>query len=189
MSEPTPAAVPPMHGRRAVLGLTAALAGMLAAPTAEAAARIVMKPRSLAFEHAHTGETLSVTYWSHGRYLPGARRKINWLLRDFHTDEVRDIDPRLLDVLCSIQHRLGTTEPFCVLSAYRSPRTNALLAASMDGVAQQSFHTQGMAIDICMKRRSPDRLRKAAAALQAGGVGYYPDHGFVHVDVGPVRYW
>jgi uncharacterized protein YcbK (DUF882 family) len=189
MAEPTEMAAAATPSRRAVLAMGAVLVGTLAAEPAAAASRIMMPPRALSFEQVHTGEKLSIVYWSNGRYNRQALRKINWLLRDFHTDEVCEIDPRLLDVLHGVQARLRTREPFCVLSAYRSPRTNAALAAMMDGVASTSFHTQGMAIDICMQRHSPSHLRMAAAVQRAGGVGYYPDHGFVHLDVGPVRHW
>ena len=148
-----------------------------------------MQPRALAFQNLHTGEKLSTVYWADGRYLPDAMRNINWLLRDFRTDEVHIMDPQLVDLLADLRARLHTNEPFYVFSGYRSPRTNAMLAAFTDGVAHNSMHLQGKAIDLCLPGRSLQRVHAAAVSLKRGGVGYYPQSGFVHVDTGRVRYW
>ena len=76
-----------------------------------------------------------------------------------------------------------------MLSAYRSPQTNAVLARMSRGVARNSLHTVGQAIDIKVPGASPYQVRQVARDLGLGGVGYYPRTGFVHVDTGPVRYW
>ncbi|MGH6929570.1 MAG: YcbK family protein, partial [Dongiaceae bacterium] len=76
-----------------------------------------------------------------------------------------------------------------VISGYRSPATNAKLASVGHGVARRSYHMKGMAIDVALDDRKLTSLRDSALALKAGGVGYYPKPGFVHVDVGPVRSW
>ena len=175
-------------GRRRFLGIAgAALVGGLAFP-AEAARRL-LTPRVLAFQNLHTGEKLSTVYYAEGRYLPEAMRHINWLLRDFRTDQVHVIDPQLLDLLADLHGHLETREPFHVISGYRSPQTNAMLASLGDGVAQNSLHLQGMAIDIRVPGRGLRHVRAAALALRRGGVGYYPRSDFVHVDTGRVRTW
>jgi uncharacterized protein YcbK (DUF882 family) len=99
------------------------------------------------------------------------------------------IDLRLLDLLYALQLTLRTRTSFEVISGYRSPATNAMLASASDGVAKKSLHMQGMAIDIRLADRRLSTLREAALRLQAGGVGYYPRPDFVHVDVGRVRSW
>jgi uncharacterized protein YcbK (DUF882 family) len=149
------------------------------------------KPRTLAFDNLHTGERLSVEYWTEGSYVPDALTSINHLLRDFRTGDVHVMEPRLLDLLNILQTRLETTSPFAVISGYRSPTTNAALRAEHEhsGVASKSLHMQGMAIDIRVAGRSLEAVHKTALALQAGGVGYYPQSDFVHVDVGRVRTW
>ena len=111
------------------------------------------------------------------------------MLRDFRANEVKPIDPALLDLLTQIQHRLGTNESFQVISGYRSPLTNAMLHANSEGVAVHSLHIEGKAIDIRVPGRSLEQLRGAALALRDGGVGYYPKSDFVHVDTGRVRFW
>ncbi len=175
-------------GRRRFLGIAgAALVGGLAFP-AEAARRL-LTPRVLAFQNLHTGERLSTVYYAEGRYLPEAMRHIDWLLRDFRTDQVHVIDPQLLDLLADLHGHLETREPFHVISGYRSPQTNAMLASLGDGVAQNSLHLQGMAIDIRVPGRGLRHVRAAALALRRGGVGYYPRSDFVHVDTGRVRTW
>jgi uncharacterized protein YcbK (DUF882 family) len=102
---------------------------------------------------------------------------------------VHRIDRRLLGVLDSVQARLETAEPFEVISGYRSPVTNAMLVETTSGVAPGSLHVAGMAIDIRIPGRPLGVVRDTAKALRAGGVGYYPDSNFVHLDVGRVRYW
>ena len=175
-------------GRRRFLGIAgAAVVGGLAFP-AEAARRLIA-PRTLAFHNLHTGEKLDTVYFADGRYLPDAMRHIDWLLRDFRTDQVHPIDPRLLDLLADLHGRLETREAFHVISGYRSPQTNAMLASLGDGVAQNSLHLAGMAIDIRVPGRRLRHVRAAALALKRGGVGYYPHSDFVHVDTGRIRTW
>ena len=149
----------------------------------------MVQPRSLAFQNLHTGEKLKTVYWADGGYVPEALHHINWLLRDFRTDDVHPMDPRLLDLLADMHVRLRTAEPFQVISGYRSPQTNAMLAATTDGVAQNSMHLQGKAIDIRVPGRRLQHVRAAATSLQRGGVGFYPRSDFIHVDTGPVRHW
>lgn len=174
--------------RRRLLGMAGAAAAMSFAAPALAARRLV-RPRALAFENLHTGERLSTVYWADGRYLPDALRNITWLFRDYRNEQYHAIDPGLLDILAALHQRLGSGEPFQIISAYRSPETNAMLASNSDGVAQNSFHVQGRAIDIRVPGRPLRYVRAAAMSLQAGGVGYYPHSNFVHVDTGPIRHW
>jgi len=94
-----------------------------------------------------------------------------------------------MDLLVFLQRKLGTSTPYDVLSAYRSPETNAWLASVSRGVARDSQHMQGNAIDIHLSDRTPAQIRAAAMSLGMGGVGFYPKSGFVHVDTGPVRQW
>jgi uncharacterized protein YcbK (DUF882 family) len=176
-----------MARRRFLAGAGAGVVGGLAFPV-EAARRLI-PPRALAFQNLHTGEKLDAVYWADGRYLPDAMRHINWLLRDFRSGQIRPIDPRLLDLLADLRARLQTREPFHVISGYRSPETNLMLASLGDGVAQNSLHLEGKAIDIRVPGRHLKQVRAAAVALRRGGVGYYPHSGFVHIDTGRVRYW
>jgi uncharacterized protein YcbK (DUF882 family) len=150
---------------------------------------VQLRRRSLKFYALHTGESLNTTYWEDGHYIPGELDRINHILRDFRANEVKPIDPKLLDLLTQIQYRLSTSEAFQVISGYRSPVTNAMLHANSEGVAVHSLHIDGKAIDISVPGRSLEQLRGAAMAQQSGGVGYYPRTGFVHVDTGRVRFW
>lgn len=145
--------------------------------------------RALALRNLHTGESLYRVYWEDGRFVPDALRDIDWVLRDHRTDQVHEIDRRLLQLLSALHSRLDTTEPFEIISGYRSPATNALLQATTTGVAANSLHPRGMAIDIRVPGRPLRRLRAAALALRRGGIGYYPESDFVHIDVGRVRRW
>jgi uncharacterized protein YcbK (DUF882 family) len=110
-------------------------------------------------------------------------------LRDHRADEVENIDTDLLDLLFALRKTLETREPFHVISGYRSAKTNATLRAAGSGVAPNSLHRLGKAIDIRTPGRELRVLHEAAVALKGGGVGYYPKSDFVHVDVGRVRYW
>jgi uncharacterized protein YcbK (DUF882 family) len=145
--------------------------------------------RSLSFYNLHTGESLKAVYYENGGYVAGALKEIDYVLRDFRANEVKPIDPRLLDLLVALHDRLGTTAPYHVISGYRSPKTNAMLHAYSEGVAAHSLHIDGRAIDIRVPGRNLSTLHDAALALRAGGVGYYPHSDFVHVDTGRVRHW
>lgn len=179
--------------RRRFLKLASiAVASTIAAPAV--AAPLIGAPRaaasrSIAFHHLHTGEKINAVYWADGHYERDALHRIDWVLRDFRNDTVHHIDPRLLDLLTVMRHELHTAAPFMVISAYRSPQTNAMLAAATDGVATNSLHLDGQAIDIRVPGRDLSVVHKVAVSMRAGGVGYYPSSDFVHVDTGRVRYW
>lgn len=145
--------------------------------------------RRLSFFNIHTGERLTAAYWTRGGYDSGALEEINHILRDHRTDEVKPIEPRLLDLLCLVRGRLDTAEPYHVISGYRAPATNGLLASHGRGVVKNSLHLLGWAADVRLPGRSLPALRHAALNLQGGGVGYYPASGFIHIDVGRVRSW
>ena len=168
-----------------------ALAGGAAALVAGFPALAFPEPdvRRLAFANLHTGETLDAAYWEGGAYVPDALAAVNHVLRDFRTGEVHPIEPTLLDLLVSLSGQTGVPAPYQVISGYRSSATNAMLHAESGQVAVKSLHMQGRAIDICVAGMDLDYLHQAALSLSAGGVGYYPVSGFVHVDVGDVRHW
>lgn len=172
--------------RRRFLALTALSAPLLVWPGLLHAAT---RPRRLAFHHTHTGETLDVEYSEAGRYIPDALLTIDRLLRDFRSGEVHPIDPQLLDILYALRQQTGSPARFEIISAFRSPATNAMLARTSSGVSRNSLHLSGRAIDIRLPGVSTAALRDAGMRLRAGGVGYYPDSDFVHVDTGRVRYW
>jgi uncharacterized protein YcbK (DUF882 family) len=180
--------------RRAFLGIGAAAAAAALVPgRAQAAARVVAAPeRVLSFFNTHTGERLKTAYCCGGAYQPEALQDINHILRDFRANEIKPIDPRLLDLLHELGGTLQTDQPFHIISGYRSPQTNALLqerGGSTTGVASHSLHIEGKAIDIRLPGVQLDHLRDTARSLQLGGVGFYPSSNFVHVDVGRVRQW
>lgn len=176
------------RGRRAFLaGLAAgALLMPLFAPSARAAIR---GERRLRLHNIHTGERIDVVYATADGYDGRALGEIDRLLRDFRTDDVHPIDRTLLDVVADLATALDTQAPFDIISGYRSPATNAHLAARSGGVAKRSYHMRGMAIDLALPGRPVETVRAAARALNAGGVGLYRASGFVHVDTGPVRAW
>jgi uncharacterized protein YcbK (DUF882 family) len=146
--------------------------------------------RRLSFAHTHTGERLSIAYADAVNYRPTALTSINGLLRDFRTNEIHPIDPALLDLLHELATCTGTSEPFHVISGYRSARTNIMLRLrGGGGVAAHSLHMEGRAIDIRLPDVKLAVLREAAMDLKQGGVGFYPASNFVHVDTGRVRRW
>ena len=155
-----------------------------------AAVRDSLTPeRALALHNTHTDEDLGVVYCAKGRYLPGALADINHILRDHRTDEIKGIDTGLLDLMHALWRNLDARGPFHVISGYRSPKTNALLRACGRGVARNSLHLQGKAVDVRLPGCDLSVLRRAAMSLKGGGVGYYPGPDFVHIDVGRVRHW
>ncbi len=163
-------------------------AALLLPTTAWAARKKKSVVRELAFEHLHTGEKLRRVYWVDGRYVPEALSDINYLLRDFRTGERVTMDVGLLDLLTDLRRYLETRKPLEIISAYRSPQTNAQLAEESGAVAKRSLHMEGKAIDIRIPGQRLDMIRKVGLAMERGGVGYYPG-AFVHLDVGRVRWW
>jgi uncharacterized protein YcbK (DUF882 family) len=183
--------------RRKFLGVGAAAAAAALVPARAGAAVAAGKRRNpaervLSFFNTHTGERLRTAYCCGGQYQPEALKEINHILRDFRANEIKPIDPGLLDLLHELGGTLETDQPFHIISGYRSPHTNSMLRArggAQTGVASGSLHMVGKAIDIRVPGVKLDHLRGAARALKLGGVGYYPSSNFVHVDTGRVRYW
>ena len=141
------------------------------------------------FKHAHTGETFDGVYRVGNKYLPEAFERMNYVLRDHRTGEVFPMDPHVIDILSMVHRKTGKREPIKIFSGYRSPKTNSGLRKTSSGVAKNSFHMYGQALDMHMDSYSTASLRKIAKSLRAGGVGYYPRSKFVHVDTGTVRSW
>ena len=145
--------------------------------------------RSLSFFHTHTGEHLKLTYFSDGLYHDDALDEIKHYLRDFRTNEIHPIDSQLLDILYRVKNACNSNGTFEVISGYRSPQTNQSLRAQGQGVAEHSLHMVGKAIDIRLTDVKTAYLKKAAVSLKCGGVGYYAQSNFVHIDTGRVRSW
>lgn len=161
--------------------------GLVAMPAL--ASREQPPARALALHNTHTGESVQCAYWAEGEYLADGLAEINQVLRDHRSGEVYPMAPELLDLLYTLNHEVDGRRPFEIISGYRSPKTNAKLRNKSSGVAKRSLHMSGKAIDIRLPGCELDRLRQAALAMKAGGVGYYPKSNFIHVDIGRVRYW
>ena len=145
--------------------------------------------RQLSFYHTHTSESLTVTYYRDGEYVPSALTELNHFLRDFRTDDAVNMDPAVFDILYDIQIASGSVGTYQIISAYRSPATNEMLRGKSNGVARKSQHLLGRAIDVRLTDLDTAELRDVALSLQRGGVGYYSKSDFVHVDTGRVRQW
>jgi len=159
-------------------------------PATGSAAPRPLREYRLRLYHTHTRESLDVVFRRGDSYVPEALAQLNYHLRDHRTGEVDEFDARLFDLLADLADTVGRPGGIIeVICGYRSPGTNALLRQHSSGIAEQSLHMQGMAIDIRMRGIKTSLLRDAALALQRGGVGYYPGSDFIHVDVGRVRSW
>ena len=145
--------------------------------------------RQLSFYHTHTSESLTVTYYRDGEYVPSALADLNHFLRDFRTDDAVNMDPAVFDILYDIQIASGSVGTYQIISAYRSPATNEMLRGNSNGVARNSQHLLGRAIDVRLTDLDTAELRDVALSLQRSGVGYYSKSDFVHVDTGRVRQW
>ena len=170
----------------------ASAAGVIAAPSfpmPAIALPVAPYKRSLAFHNLRTGDKLDIVYWADGKYLPGASHEIARVMRDGRTDEVHSIDNRLVELMQKLRSTLRSSEPIQVVCGYRSPETNEMLHETTEGVASNSLHMDGEAVDLRVIDRPLRYVHRVAVSLKAGGVGYYPRSNFVHVDVGQVRYW
>jgi uncharacterized protein YcbK (DUF882 family) len=173
--------------RRALLTSIGYTAAVFALPAPVIGA--VHAPRQLSLYHTHTRTELDIVYYDGDGYVPEALDRINLYLRDFRTRDTHPIDPGLLDILFETQTAIGTNQRFEVISCYRSPATNEMLRRNTDGVAKTSLHMQGRAIDVRLTDVRTGRLHRAALDLGRGGVGYYPQSDFIHLDTGNPRSW
>ena len=177
--------------RRALLGAFAATT-LTAAPTYSKAAGFLRGAgdiRRISMYSGRTGEMVDMIYWIEGQYITDALKEVNYFMRDWRVDKVKEIDTRTIDIMAASHSLLDVSEPYTLLSGYRSPETNAMLRARSSGVAKNSLHMVGQAADLRLKNRSVSQVASAAAACHAGGVGKYSGSNFTHMDCGPVRSW
>jgi len=174
-------------------GLQAGLASLLlllgAGSVKDASA--VGDSRTLTFHHTHSDENLTVTFKRNGRYDDEALGKINHFLRDWRSQDKTTMDRRLFDILWEVYRDVDGKQPINIISAYRSPATNAMLRRRSSGVARFSQHMLGHAMDFYIPGVPLEQIRAAGLRLQRGGVGFYPTSGspFVHLDTGSIRHW
>ncbi len=178
--------------RRDFIRLSGILGGLLMSGKASLS-KLLDLSRDLNFRYLHmysinTGEYLKVVYYMDGQYLQDSLESINHFLRDYRNGKVHPIDQELCDQVFLIT-RLAERELVEVICGYRSPETNEYLHRRKKGVAKESYHTLGKAIDIRIKGMELKDLRDLALSLRLGGVGYYPRSNFVHIDTGPFRHW
>lgn len=147
--------------------------------------------RTLYLHHTHTGETARFTFKRNGQYDQAVLRQMNVFLADWRTKEPTKMDPALFDLLWEVYQEVGASQPYNIVSSYRSPKTNKMLRAKSSGVAENSQHMRGKAMDVFIPGVNLSKLRATAMKHQVGGVGFYPTSGspFVHMDTGNVRAW
>ena len=177
--------------RRGLLGAFAATA-VVAAPTYSNAFGVLKGAgdiRRLRMYSGRTGESMDTIYWVEGEYIPEVLKEINHFMRDWRSDDTMQMDPRNFDIMAAAHRLMDVSEPYMLLSGYRSPATNAMLRSKSKGVAKNSLHMKGQAADLRLSSRTVGQMAKAAAACAAGGVGKYSRSDFVHMDCGPVRSW
>ena len=174
---------------RGIAAFVAAAIVTIAMLAATGAARA--ETRTLKLYFTHTKERAEITYKRNGRFLPDGLRQVNHMLRDWRRNEPTNMDPRVVDLLWQVYRASGSRDYIHIVSAYRSPATNSMLRSRSSGVAKNSQHTLGKAIDFFLPDVPVARLRALGLQAHGGGVGYYPNSGspFVHLDVGSVRHW
>jgi uncharacterized protein YcbK (DUF882 family) len=147
--------------------------------------------RTLKLHFVHTGEKAEITYKRNGKYIDSGLQQANRILRDFRRNEPTKMDPKLLDLVWEVYQASGSKGYINVISGYRSPTTNSMLRSRGRGVAKNSQHTLGRAMDFFLTDVKLSKLREIGLKMGAGGVGFYPTSGspFVHLDTGRVRHW
>ena len=164
---------------------------LLAGAGAVQDATALNETRTLSFHHTHSDEDLTVTFKRDGRYDEEALKKLNHFLRDWRSQDQTTMDRRLFDILWEVYRDVDGKKPINIISSYRSPATNSMLRRRSSGVARNSQHVLGHAIDFYIPEVPLEQVRAAGLRLQRGGVGFYPTSGspFVHLDTGSVRHW
>lgn len=177
--------------RRGLLGVFAATV-VAAAPTYSNAFGLLKGAgdiRRIRMYSGRTGESIDTIYWIEGEYIPEVLKEVNHFMRDWRTDDTVKMDPRNFDIIAAAHRLMDVSEPYTLLSGYRSPKTNAALRSNSGGVAKNSLHMKGQAADLRLASRSVSQMARAAKACSSGGVGSYSRSNFVHMDCGPVRAW
>ncbi len=177
-----------MHPSRQRILICLLSIGLLSTTTQPGDAR-ALDARQLSFYHTHTEELLDIVFFENGEYVDSALEEINHFLRDFRTGDVTVMDPGLLDPIYDIRETIESDGTYEVISAYRSPKTNEMLRTRSGGVARNSQHLLGTAIDVRLEDIPIEVLRDTALAMRRGGVGFYRKADFVHIDTGRVRRW
>ena len=153
-----------------------------------------LKSEALHLHNLHTQEVFNGLHKdAKGHYISSHLKHINALLRDHRTQEIYPIQGTLLDLLDDIAYCLCPKNPdsisFDIISGYRSPKTNQILRRKNKSVSKSSLHMAGKAVDIRVPGVALKKLRDIAQSLKKGGVGYYPNSNFIHIDTGKIRYW
>ena len=174
---------------RLICGLVVAGSALIAGTSGLQNAVANGDTRTISLVHAHSGESVTVTFRRSGSYDRDALRQLNHLLRDWRNQDMTTMDPKLFDILWSVHREVGSNSAIQIFSAYRSPDTNAMLRRRSNAVAKNSQHMEGRAIDFNLPDVSMAKVRAIGMRLQRGGVGYYPNTPFVHLDTGSVRSW
>ncbi len=177
------------HSRRKFIKSSLCVLGATALPSLSFASLIQGSPRTLQMNNIHTGETLNTQYFDGRQYQLTELQKINHLCRDFRQNEAYNMDKTLFDQISAIQQIIGCDNQVQIISGFRSPATNKMLSQRSEGVAKKSLHMLGKAIDFRIEGVPLSDVRKAALSLKTGGVGYYPNSNFVHIDSGRFRTW
>jgi uncharacterized protein YcbK (DUF882 family) len=157
-------------------------AAIICPPSAFAAA-----PRRLKLYNVHTRESFDGPYRDLLGPIPSAMSDLATFLRDHHSGAIGPVYVETLDILSDVMSAASQSRA-TVLSAYRTPATNRMLADRLYGVAEKSQHVKGRAIDVTFNSKLA-AAADAARGLRRGGVGWYPNSHFLHLDSGPVRYW
>lgn len=178
--------------RRGLLSLCAAALATAATPAFPTTFNIARRGgniRRLSMWSDKTGESIDIIYWIDGFYIPDALSEINYFMRDWRQDKFVRMDTNNLDILSATHKILDASEPFELLSGYRTKATNRQLRRASRGVARNSLHMFGKAADVRLKGFSSSSIAEAARACKSGGVGIYRRSGFVHIDCGKIRSW
>jgi uncharacterized protein YcbK (DUF882 family) len=139
--------------------------------------------------NVHLNKMFYAPFFEKNYYKLSGLFEVNKAFIDYRAKEMTRIDVKLINLLYEIKQHLGYDKQFNIVSGYRSPHTNEELRKRREGVAKNSYHIKGQAVDIYVPNVSLRKLRDVALGLKKGGVGYYPSSNFLHVDVGPVRSW
>lgn len=153
---------------------------------------ILPKPKAgeLTFRSNTSGERHRVkVYDEKGKLARGALKQLAYIFRSGPDDRMILPDKKLVKMIYDVSEHFGRDHEILIISGHRSAEYNRVRTKQSRQVAKKSKHIEGKALDFRIDGITITALHRFLKKKSWGGLGFYADSQFVHLDSGPVRFW